>query len=122
MNNDNLGGVETGNRPWIKAVITAPNVPGHTTDASTAITFNLSKPDATLATPVSSPNTDIVGPTAGTTTASDGTVLTTTSWWWKAPTIDQTGRYKVRWTSTAGVIAQDNADLFVPVYAPYATP
>lgn len=114
-----LGAVETGNRPWIKAVITAPNVTGHLTDASTAITFNMMLPDGTLGTPVSSPNGDIAGPVAGTTVV-QGVTLTTTTWYWKIPLLTQPGDHQVRWTSTAGVVAQDNSYLQVGAYTPWA--
>lgn len=118
MNND-LGTEATGNRPWIKAVITAPNVTGHTTDTSTAITFKMHLPDDTETAAVSSPNADIVGPVAG---VEAGTGLTTTTWYWKVPTLAQIGRHTVRWTSTAGVIAQDNSRFVVVDYAPFTTP
>lgn len=121
MNNDNLGIVESGNRPWVEAVITAPDVPGHTTDASTAITFVMNKPDDTETSPVSSPHADIVGPTAGTVVV-DGVTLTTTTWHWKVPTLALAGVHTIRWTSTAGVIAQDSAYLSVPDFAPFAGP
>lgn len=114
-----LGVVETGNRPWIKAVVTAPNVTGHLTDASTAVTFNMMLPDGTLGTPVSSPNADIAGPTAGTVVV-NGVTLTTTTWFWKTPLIVQVGYHTVRWTSTAGVVAQDNAYFTTPPFAPFA--
>jgi hypothetical protein len=121
MTSNNIGVAETGNRPWVSAVVTAPNVPGHLTDASTAITFNMVKPDGTLATPVSSPNADIVGPTAGTVVV-NGVTLTTTTWFWKVPTLTLAGDHVIRWTSTAGCIAQDNSRLVVPSYAPFLTP
>jgi len=122
VNTDTLGTIETGNRPWVQVVITAPNVTGHLTDASTAITFSMMLPDGTSITPVSSPNADIVGPTAGTTTTPAGVVLTTTTWAWKVPLLAQSGTYTVRWASTAGLIAQDNSRIIVPLYTPFATP
>lgn len=118
--NDNLGIVETGNRPWVKAVVTAPNVPGHTTDTSTAITFVMHKPDATETAPISSPNADIAGPVAGTTVV-DGVTLTTTTWYWKVPLLTLPGDHTIRWTSTAGIVAQDNSTLSVPIFTPFAT-
>lgn len=118
---NNLGQIATGNRPWVTAVITAPNVTGHTTDASTAVTFGMSKPDRTEITPISSPNADIAGPVAGTIVV-NGVTLTTTTWYWKVPTLTQPGVHTIRWTSTAGVIAQDTAELSVSVFAPFAAP
>lgn len=118
---NDLGQIGTGNRPYVVAVITAPNVPGHTTDASTAITFVMNKPDDTETTPVSSPHADIVGPTAGTVVV-DGVTLTTTTWHWKVPTLTQPGLHTIRWTSTAVIIAQGTAELTVVGFAPFATP
>lgn len=118
-----LGLVETGNRPWIAAEVAAPNVPGHITEASTAITFSVMLPDATVSTPVSSPNADVAGPVAGTkvvTVNGVTTTLTTTTWYWKMPLLVLSGNYTVRWKSTAGVIAQDNSRLVVPTFAPFA--
>lgn len=116
-----LGVVESGNRPWVEAVVTAPNVPGHTGDASTAITFTISKPDGTVSAPVSSPHADIVGPTAGSVVV-DGVTLTTSTWHWKVPTLDLAGVHHIRWTSTAGILAQDRSFLTVPAFAPFPTP
>lgn len=112
---------DTGNRPWITVTITAPNVTGHLTDTSTAITFVMHLPDGTLTTPVSSPNADIVGPTAGTVSV-NGVTLTTTTWAWKVPLLTQPGNHVIRWTSTAGLIAQDTIKLPVDDYAPFVTP